>query len=69
MAINGKQTPTTFHKRLGKIMWDYCGMARNEKGLQKAMIMVQELEEEFWKDLKVSDSAKELNQELEKQVV
>jgi len=66
MAINGKQTPTTFHKRLGKIMWDYCGMARNEKGLQKAMIMVQELEEEFWKDLKVSDSAKELNQELEK---
>lgn len=66
MAVNGKQTPTTFHKRLGKIMWDYCGMVRNEEGLKKAMVMVKDLEEEFWKDLKVAGTDKELNQELEK---
>jgi succinate dehydrogenase / fumarate reductase, flavoprotein subunit len=66
LAINGKQTPTTFHKRLGKIMWDYCGMVRNEEGLKKAMVMVKDLEEEFWKDLKVAGTETELNQELEK---
>jgi len=66
MAINGKQTPTTFHRRLGKIMWDYCGMVRNEEGLKKAQGLVSDLEEEFWKDLKVADTELELNQELEK---
>lgn len=66
MAVNGKQTPTTFHRRLGKIMWDYCGMVRNEEGLKKAAVLVKELEEEFWKDVKVADTELELNQELEK---
>ena len=66
VSIGGKQSATSFHKRLGRIMWDYCGMARNEKGLLKALDLVKNLREEFWKDLRVPGSAKELNQELEK---
>lgn len=66
MAIKGKQTAASFHKRLGKIMWDYCGMIRNEEGLKKAMTLVKELKEEFWKDLNIPGTKDELNQELEK---
>ncbi len=66
LTINGSQTVTSFHKRLGKILWDYCGMTRNEAGLKKAMGMVEELEQEFWRDVKVPATANELNQELEK---
>lgn len=66
IGINGKETATSFHKRLGKIMWDYCGMVRNEEGLRKALVLIKELEEEFWKNLKVSGKGDELNQELEK---
>ena len=66
MSINGTETATNFHKRLGKIMWDYCGMVRNEEGLKKALILLDELNEEFWHNLKVPDSSNELNQELEK---
>ncbi|MGB4204725.1 MAG: fumarate reductase/succinate dehydrogenase flavoprotein subunit [Bacteroidales bacterium] len=66
MAINGKQTPATFHRRLGKIMWDHCGMFRNEKGLKEGLVQLEELEKEFWTDLRVTGSADELNQELEK---
>jgi succinate dehydrogenase / fumarate reductase flavoprotein subunit len=66
ISIKGKQTATSFHKRLGKIMWDYCGMIRNEQGLKKAMSMVRELKEEFWIDLNVPGSIYELNPELEK---
>ena len=66
MSINGTQTATSFHKRLGKIMWDYCGMVRNEEGLKKAAELVKELKHEFWTDLKVPGSWKQLNQELEK---
>ncbi|HPE33481.1 MAG TPA: fumarate reductase/succinate dehydrogenase flavoprotein subunit [Bacteroidales bacterium] len=66
LAVKGTKTPTSFHKRLGKIMWDYCGMVRNEEGLNKAMVLVGELEEEFWKDVRVAGHDKELNQELEK---
>jgi len=47
-------------------MWDHCGMARNEKGLKEGLEMVNELEKEFWKEVKVPGSDKELNQELEK---
>lgn len=65
-AVNGTQTPVTFHKRLGKIMWDYSGMVRNEEGLTKALVLLDELKEEFWKNIKVSGTADELNQELEK---
>lgn len=66
MAIKGKQTPGSFHKRLGKIMWDYCGMFRNENGLKVGMQKLQELEKEFWADLLVAGESDELNQELEK---
>lgn len=66
LSIGGTETATSFHKRLGKIMWDYCGMVRNEEGLKKALIQLDELKEEFWKNLKVLDTANELNQELEK---
>lgn len=66
LAVKGKQTVTSFHKRLGKIMWDYCGMARNEAGLKKALNLVDDLEKEFWTDVIIPGSADELNQELEK---
>lgn len=66
LSVNGKQTVTSFHKRLGKIMWDYCGMYRNEEGLKKALVLIDELEKEFWSDVKVTGSTNGLNQELEK---
>ena len=66
MAVNGKESATSFHKRLGKILWDYSGMARNEEGLNKGLALVNELQEEFWKNVKVPGTDKELNQELER---
>ncbi len=66
LAVKGKQTATDFHKKLGKIMWDYCGMTRNEAGLNEALRLIKELRDEFWSDLIVSGGADELNQELEK---
>jgi succinate dehydrogenase / fumarate reductase, flavoprotein subunit len=66
LSIKGKQTASSFHKRLGKIMWDYCGMVRNEEGLKKAMVLIKELKEEFWRDLNVPGDYREVNQELEK---
>jgi succinate dehydrogenase / fumarate reductase flavoprotein subunit len=66
LTINGKQTALSFHKRLGKIMWDYCGMVRNEEGLKRALVLVTQLKEEFWKDVKIPGKINELNMELEK---
>ncbi|MBA7511119.1 Fumarate reductase flavoprotein subunit [subsurface metagenome] len=66
ILINGKQTASSFHKRLGKIMWDYCGMTRNEEGLKKAAKKIKELKEEFRSDLKIPGELYEVNQELEK---
>ena len=66
MSIKGKKTAVSFHKRLGKIMWDHAGMTRNEEGLKKALVLIRELQEEFWKDLNIPGTANELNQELEK---
>lgn len=66
LSINGNQTATSFHRQLGRIMWDYCGMSRNAEGLEKAQQMVKELKEEFWSDLKIPGEAGEVNQELEK---
>jgi len=66
ISIKGKQTAGSFHKRLGKIMWDYCGMIRNEEGLKKAFSLLNDLREEFWKDLAVPGTINELNPELEK---
>ncbi|MBR9922436.1 MAG: fumarate reductase/succinate dehydrogenase flavoprotein subunit [Bacteroidetes bacterium] len=64
--INGSQSVESFHRRLGKIMWDYCGMSRSAEGLEKARKMVRELREEFYKDVYVPGSADEYNPELEK---
>jgi succinate dehydrogenase / fumarate reductase, flavoprotein subunit len=66
MEVGGKQTAASFHKRLGKILWDYCGMIRNADGLKKGMKLIDELEEEFWKEVGVPGDSKDLNQELEK---
>jgi succinate dehydrogenase / fumarate reductase flavoprotein subunit len=66
LSVKGKQTAASFHKRLGKIMWDYCGMTRNEEGLKKALTLISDLKKEFWSDLKVPGTIKELNSELEK---
>ena len=60
------QTVDHFHKQLGKIMWEYCGMARNTESLSKAKQLVAELEEEFWKSVFVPGTANEFNPELEK---
>ncbi|MBN8705678.1 MAG: fumarate reductase/succinate dehydrogenase flavoprotein subunit [Bacteroidetes bacterium] len=66
LAIKGKTTVDEFHKKLGHIMWDYVGMARNEKGLKHAIAEIQKIREEFWKDVMVPGSETEFNQELEK---
>ena len=66
--LNNKGTKPVdyFHKRLGKIMWDNCGMARNKEGLKKAIEEIKALKVEFWNDLRVPGTANEFNQELEK---
>ncbi len=66
MSIKGKQNASSFHKKLGKVMWDYCGMVRNEEGLKKALVLIEELRKEFWSDLNIPGTEAELNQELEK---
>jgi len=66
LSINGKQTAGSFHKKLGRIMWDYAGMVRNEEGLKKALSLVHDLKEEFWRDVKIPGTANEVNPELEK---
>jgi len=66
LSVKGKQTVGSFHKRLGKIMWDKCGMARNEQGLKEAIREIRALREEFWRDVRVTGDADELNVELEK---
>lgn len=66
LSIKGKRTPTEFHRALGKLMWEYCGMARNEKGLLYAKEEIRKLREEFWKDVNVLGESGELNQSLEK---
>jgi len=66
MSINGKQTVESFHKRLGKIIWDKCGMARNEQGLKQAIQEVRALREEFWSDVRIPGNIDEMNPELDK---
>ncbi|SEP91740.1 succinate dehydrogenase subunit A [Hyunsoonleella jejuensis] len=63
---NGTKSVDYFHKKLGKVMWDKCGMSRNEKGLKEAIKEIKEIREEFWKDVKVPGKADEMNPELEK---
>lgn len=66
MSIKGKQSVESFHKRLGKIIWDKCGMARNEKGLKEAIAEVQALKKEFWSDVRIPGEINEMNPELDK---
>lgn len=66
VSIKGKQSPESFHKRLGKIMWEKCGMARNEKGLTEAIAEIQALKKEFWSDLRVLGDVDGFNPELDK---
>ncbi len=66
LSINGTKTVDEFHKDLGHIMWEYCGMSRNEEGLKKAKAEIQKLKEDFWSNVKVIGSNEELNQSLEK---
>jgi succinate dehydrogenase / fumarate reductase flavoprotein subunit len=66
LAIRGKKTVNDFHKQLGKIMWDHCGMARNRTGLEKAIQLIGDLREEFWASVHVPGTGAELNQALEK---
>ncbi len=66
MAVKGNQSVESFHRRLGKIVWEYCGMSRNAEGLKKARKMIQELREEFYRDVFVPGQANEYNPELEK---
>lgn len=65
-APEPKQTPDHFHRRLGKILWDHCGMARNEFALKQAIKDIQQLREQFWREIKVSGNDKQLNQTLER---
>jgi succinate dehydrogenase / fumarate reductase flavoprotein subunit len=66
LSIKGTRTVDQFHRELGRIMWEYCGMARNEGGLQAALDRIPKLREEFWRDVNVPGSDAELNQALEK---
>jgi succinate dehydrogenase / fumarate reductase flavoprotein subunit len=66
LGVNGSQTVEGFHRRLGKIMWEYCGMSRSAEGLTKARQMIRELKDEFYQDVFVPGTAAEFNPELEK---
>ncbi|MEY4281940.1 MAG: succinate dehydrogenase (quinone) flavoprotein subunit, partial [Bacteroidota bacterium] len=66
LNIKGTETVESFHKRLGKIMWDKCGMARNEKGLKEAISEIQQLKKEFWSNVRVPGAINEFNTELDK---
>jgi succinate dehydrogenase / fumarate reductase flavoprotein subunit len=66
MGIKGSQSVESFHKRLGKIMWDKCGMARNAQGLKEAITEIQQLRKEFWSDVRIPGEINEMNPELDK---
>lgn len=66
LDINGTRSVDSFHRELGNIMWEYCGMSRTEEGLKHALKLIPELREQFWNDVRVLGSGNELNQELEK---
>jgi succinate dehydrogenase / fumarate reductase flavoprotein subunit len=65
LGIKGKRSPTSFHRELGQIMWEYCGMARNKAGLETALRKLPALRDEFWQNLTVPGTGDELNQSLE----
>jgi len=65
LSIRGTRTTASFHRELGKLMWDQCGMARNERGLTDALGKIPELRDRFWKDVNVLGSGEHLNPSLE----
>ena len=65
LSINGKRTVTSFHRELGKLLWEKCGMARTETSLKDALKRIPALREEFWKNVKITGTNSELNQSLE----
>jgi succinate dehydrogenase / fumarate reductase flavoprotein subunit len=66
LNAKGTRTVDSYHRELGKIVWDYCGMARNEAGLKKALTLIPALREDFWKNVRVLGTNEEFNQSLEK---
>jgi succinate dehydrogenase / fumarate reductase flavoprotein subunit len=66
MAVQGTETVDTIHKRLGKIMWEHVGMARNKEGLKQAIKEIEQLKEEFWSQIKIPGELNDLNPELQK---
>lgn len=68
LSINGKRTVDDIHRELGKVMWDYVGMSRNAQGLQKAIGMIREIREEFWRNVKIPGDNMGLNQTLERAI-
>jgi succinate dehydrogenase / fumarate reductase flavoprotein subunit len=66
LGVHGTRSVDSFHRELGKIMWEHCGMARNEAGLKAALQKIPALREEFWRDVRVVGENEELNQSLEK---
>jgi succinate dehydrogenase / fumarate reductase, flavoprotein subunit len=66
LSVNGSRTVDSFHKELGRVMWDFCGMERSEEGLRKALTRIRELKKEYWSDVKVLGTNDELNQALER---
>jgi succinate dehydrogenase / fumarate reductase flavoprotein subunit len=66
LSAQGKRSVDSFHRELGKIMWDYCGMSRTATSLKHALELIPELREEYWKDVRVLGDGEELNQSLEK---
>jgi succinate dehydrogenase / fumarate reductase flavoprotein subunit len=65
LGVKGRRTVASFHRELGKVMWEYCGMARDAAGLRKALDIIPRLREEFWSDVRVPGGGAELNQTLE----
>ncbi|MFF2650121.1 fumarate reductase/succinate dehydrogenase flavoprotein subunit [Streptomyces sp. NPDC058045] len=66
LAVAGDRTPDSFHRELGELMWEFCGMARNEAGLRVALDRIPEIRAEFWRRVKVPGTGEEFNQSLEK---
>ena len=66
LAGGGKTSVDTFHRKLGKVMWDHCGMSRNADGLKGAIEQIKELRDQYWKDVRVLGNGESFNQSLEK---
>ncbi|MET8245004.1 fumarate reductase/succinate dehydrogenase flavoprotein subunit [Streptomyces sp. NPDC005202] len=66
LSVDGDRTPDSFHREVGELMWEFCGMARTDAGLRKALERIPQIREEFWRRIKVPGTGEELNQSLEK---